>query len=66
MYSKLLNDELFEGIPDSQYENIQYHVNTYYPRYVRSKEELEKKTEIVPQTPQLVMSHQDAAVPALK
>ena len=50
--SKLLNDELLEGIPDSQYENIQYHVNTYYPRYVRSKERLEKETEIVPKTPQ--------------
>ena len=41
--SKLLNDELLEGIPDSQYQNIKYHVNTCYPRYVRSKEGLEKK-----------------------
>ena len=50
--SKLLNDELLEEIPDSQYENIRYHVNTCYPRYVRSKERLEKKAEIVPKTPQ--------------
>ena len=52
MCSKLLNDELLEGIPDSQYENIQYHVNTCYPRYVRCKEQLEKKAEIVLKTPQ--------------
>ena len=50
--SKLLNDELLERIPDSQCENIQYHVNTCYPHYVRSKEQLEKKTGIVPKTPQ--------------
>ena len=41
--SKLLNDEFLEGIPDSQYENIQYHVNTCYPRYLRSKERLQKR-----------------------
>ena len=41
--SKLLNDELLEGIPDSQYENIHYHVNTCYPRYLRSKERLQKR-----------------------
>ena len=41
--SKLLNDELLEGIPDSQYENIQYHVNNCYQPCVRSKERLEKR-----------------------
>lgn len=50
--SKLLNDDLLEGIPDSQYENIQYHINTCYPRYVRSKERSEKKADIVPKTPE--------------
>ena len=47
----MLNDELLEGIPDSQHQNIKYHVNTCYPRYMRSKERLEKKTKIVPKTP---------------
>ena len=46
--SELLNDELLGGISDSQYEEIQYHVNTCYLRCVRSKELLEKKAEIVP------------------
>ena len=48
----MLKDELLEQIPDSKYENSQYHVNTCYPRYVRSKEWLEEKAEIVPKTPQ--------------
>ena len=48
----MLNNELLEALPDSQYENIQYHVNTCYLRYVRSKERLQKKAETVPKTPQ--------------
>lgn len=46
--SKILNDELLEGITDNQYENIKYHVNTCYQRYLRSKERSEKKIKTLP------------------
>ena len=46
--SSCLKDDLFEGIPNRSYDEIKYHVNTCYPRYVRSRERFEKKTEIAP------------------
>ena len=44
--SSCLKDDLLEGIPNRNYDEIQYHVNTCYPRYVRSRDRFEKKTEI--------------------
>ena len=41
-----LKDDLLEGIPNRNYEELKYHVNTCYPRYVRSRERFEKKTGI--------------------
>ena len=41
-----MKDDLLEGIPNRSYDKIKYHVNTCYPRYVRSRERFEKKTEI--------------------
>ena len=39
-----MKDDLLEGIPNRSYDKIKYHVNTCYPRYVRSRERFEKKT----------------------
>ena len=44
--SSCLKDDLLEGIPNRNYDEIKYHVKTCYPRYVRSRERLEKKTKI--------------------
>ena len=44
--SSCLKDDLLEGIPNRNYDEIKYHVNTCYPRYVRSSKRFEKKTEI--------------------
>ena len=44
--SSCLKDDLCEGIPNRDYDKINYHVKTCYPRYVRSRERFEKKTEI--------------------
>ena len=44
--SSCLKDDLLEGIPKRNYEEIEYHVNTCYTRCVRSRERFEKKTEI--------------------
>ena len=44
--SGCLKDDLLEGIPSRNYDEIKYHMNTCYPRYVRSRERFEKKTEI--------------------
>ena len=41
-----LKDYLLEGIPNRNYDEIKYHVNTCYPCYVRSRDRFEKKTEI--------------------
>ena len=41
-----MKDELLEGIANRNYDEIKYHVNTCYPRYVRSRERFEQKTEI--------------------
>ena len=41
-----MKDHLLEGIPNRNYDQIKYHVNTRYPRYVRSRERFERKTEI--------------------
>ena len=41
-----MKDELLEGIVNRNYDEIKYHVNTCYPRYVRSRERFEQKTEI--------------------
>ena len=41
-----MKDDLLEGIPNRNYDEIKYHVNTCYPRYVRSRERFVKKTEI--------------------
>ena len=44
--SSCLKDDLLEGIPNRDYDKINYHVNTCYPRYVKSRERFEKKTVI--------------------
>ena len=44
--SGCLKGDLLEGIPNRNYDEIKYHVNTCYPRFVRSRERFEKKTEI--------------------
>ena len=41
-----MKDDLLEGIPNRDYDEIKYHVNTCYTRYVRSRERFEKKTEV--------------------
>ena len=35
-----------EDIPNGNYDEIKYYVNTCYPRYVRLRERFKKKTEI--------------------
>ena len=44
--SSCLKDDLLEGLPNRNYDEINYHVNTCYPHYVRSRERFEKKTKI--------------------
>ncbi|XP_057301781.1 uncharacterized protein LOC130636171 isoform X1 [Hydractinia symbiolongicarpus] len=51
--SKSLNDDLLKEIPLSQYDDINYHVNTCYPRYVRSKERFESRNETATSTEDL-------------
>ena len=41
-----MKDNLLKGIPKRNYDEIKYYVSTCYPRYVRSRERFEKKTEI--------------------
>ena len=45
--SSCLKDHLLECILNRNYDEVKYHVNTCYPRYVKSREQFEKKTEIV-------------------
>ena len=44
--SSYLKNDLLEGIPNRNYDEIKYHVSTCYTRYVRSRERFERKTEI--------------------
>ena len=41
-----LKDDLLEGILNRKYIEINYHVNTCNPSYIRSRERFEKKTQI--------------------
>ena len=43
--SNCLKDDLLESIPNDKFDGLKYHVNTCYPRYIRTSERYQKKTE---------------------
>ena len=44
--SNMLKDDLFKYLKLEELSDIKYHVNTCYPRYVRQKEQEEKRKNV--------------------